>query len=58
MDSCEVIYLSTLAPRTAVEEKYPAYTVMPTDRVTYLRSKPAEAKVYDFQAWAAERVPK
>jgi|GEM_PF-3921743 len=57
MDSCEVIYLSTLAPRTTAEEKYPPYTLT-TDRVTYLRSEPAEAKVYDFQAWAAGRVLK
>ena len=56
MDSCEVIYLCTLAPRTRIEEKLPTCNPMMTDRVKYLRSEPAGAKVYDFQAWAAGRV--
>lgn len=55
MDSCEVIYLSKRVPRTAVEENPPTCATMMTDRVKYLQPEPAEAKVYDFQAWAAER---
>ena len=50
-----MIYLSKRVPRTAVEENPPTCATMMTDRVKYLQPEPAEAKVYDFQAWAAER---
>lgn len=55
MDSCEVIYLSTLATRVPAEEKLPPCTAMTADPVKYLRSEPAIAKIYDFQTWAEGR---